>query len=108
MYLFGEKEGIFQEVCYVEKDGEMLLFDTEQEAEEYRRGRKKWHVVPHNEDQPMSDMPIEEFVYKFIKHCETYEVEFDEELLYNLVEKRYGSSMIPLVKMHVFALQNDH
>jgi len=56
----------------------------------------------------MSDMPIEEFVYKFIKHCETYEVEFDEELLYNLVEKRYGSSMIPLVKMHVFALQNDH
>jgi len=50
MYLFGEKEGIFQEVCYVEKDDEMLLFDTEQEAEEYRRGRKKWHVVPHNED----------------------------------------------------------
>ena len=49
MYLFGEKEGIFQEVCYVEKDDKMLLFDTEQEAEEYRRGRKKWHVVEHNE-----------------------------------------------------------
>ena len=54
----------------------------------------------------MSDMTLEEFTRKFIKHCEIFEVEFDEELFYNLIEIRYGKRMVPLAKIHVLAWQN--
>ena len=50
MYLFGEQEGIFKEVCFVldSKDPDkLLLFDSEEEAVDYSKGYKKWHVVPH-------------------------------------------------------------
>lgn len=50
MYLIGEKEGIFYDKDYIKKNDELLLFDTEEQAEEYCRGYKRWHVVPHNED----------------------------------------------------------
>jgi len=50
MYLIGEKEGIFYDKDYIKKNDELLLFDTEQQAEEYCRGYKRWHVVEHNED----------------------------------------------------------
>jgi len=54
----------------------------------------------------MSNMTLEEFAYKFINHCETYEVEFDEELFYRLVENRYGKLMVPVAKLHVLAFPN--
>jgi hypothetical protein len=47
MYLFGEKEGIFKEVCFVSDPDKLLLFDSEEEALSYSKGYKKWHVVPH-------------------------------------------------------------
>jgi len=50
MYLIGEKEGIFYDKDYLKKDGELLTFDTEEAAEEYRRGHKRWHVVEHKGD----------------------------------------------------------
>lgn len=55
----------------------------------------------------MSDMTFEEFTYKFIKHCETYEVEFDEELFYKLVENRYGKDIIPIAKTLVLSWENN-
>jgi len=56
----------------------------------------------------MSDMTLNEFTRKFIKNCEAYDVEFDEELFYRLVENRYGKDMIPIAKTLVLAWQNDY
>lgn len=54
----------------------------------------------------MSDMSLDEYSRKFINYCEIFEVEFDEELFYKLVEERYGKIMVPVAKIHVLAWQN--
>ena len=52
MALFGEKEGIFKEIYYVpdpQDPDKPLVFDSEEDALIYRRGYKKWHIVPYDE-----------------------------------------------------------
>ena len=52
MAFFGEKEGIFKEIYYVpdpQDPDKPLVFDSEEDALIYRRGYKKWHIVPYDE-----------------------------------------------------------
>ena len=50
---------------------------------------------------------LDDYVRRFLSHCENESVELDEELLYKLVEIRYGKPWVPHARGIVLAHQEN-
>jgi len=50
---------------------------------------------------------LDDYVRRFLSHCENESVELDEELLYKLVEIRYGKTWVPHARGIVLTHQEN-